>query len=319
MARPKVLVAITLNEDALKRLREVADVDVVEEDSIRTKEGLLKVISNYEGAIVALPPFDSEVINKAQKLKIISRHGVGYDSIDVKAAREKGIHVTVTPGNSESVAEIAFGLILAVAREIPQAHSYVKDKRWRERADRMTFVGVELSGKTLGLIGLGRIGSLVAKIGRGFNMKLLYYDVVRNRKLEKELPIEYRSLSQLLTESDFVSIHVPLTNETRGLIGEKELKMMKRNAILVNTARGPIVNEKALYNALKDKWIAAAGLDVFEEEPINQESPLLELDNIVFTPHIAGSTREARRRCAMMAVENTIQVLQGKTPQNTVT
>jgi glyoxylate reductase len=150
-------------------------------------------------------------------------------------------------------------------------------------------------------------------------MKLVYYDIVRKRKLEKELPIECRSLDQLLAESDFVSVHVPLTDETRGMIGEKELKTMKRDAILINTARGPIVDEKALYHALKEKWIAAAGLDVFKEEPINQDNPLLELDNVVFTPHVAGSTNEARRRCAMMAVENTVRVLQGKKPENAVT
>ncbi|MCJ7759550.1 hydroxyacid dehydrogenase [Candidatus Bathyarchaeota archaeon] len=317
--RPKVMVALSLDEDALKRLREVADVDIVPDDSIRTKEGLLKVIDNYDGAIVGLPPFDREVINKAHRLKVISRHGVGYDSIDVRAANEKGIVVTITPANAASVAEIAFGLMIAVARKIPEAHFYIKDKRWSRRASRTNLTGVELSGKTLGILGLGRIGSRVAKIGKGFDMKLGYYDIVRKRKLEKELPIERRSLDQLLSESDFVSVHVPLTDETRGMIGGKELKTMKRDAILINTARGPIVDEQALYHALKEKWIAAAGLDVFKEEPINQDNPLLELDNVVFTPHVAGSTNEARRRCAMMAVENTIRVLQGKKPENAVT
>ena len=316
--RPKVMVALSLDEDALKRLREVADVDIVPDDSIRTKEGLLKVIDNYDGAIVGLPPFDREVISKTHRLKVISRHGVGYDSVDVKAANEKGIVVTITPANAASVAEIAFGLMIAVARKIPEAHFYVKDKLWSRRASRTNLTGVELSGKTLGILGLGRIGSRVAKIGKGFDMKLVYYDIVRKRKLEKELPIECRSLDQLLAESDFVSVHVPLTDETRCMIGE-ELKTMKRDAILINTARGPIVDEQALYHALKEKWITAAGLDVFKEEPINQDNPLLELDNVVFTPHVAGSTNEARRRCAMMAVENTVRVLQGKKPENAVT
>ena len=235
--RPKVMVALSLDEDSLKRLREVADVDIVEDYSIRTKEGLLKVIDNYDGAIVGLPPFDREVINKTHRLKVISRHGVGYDSIDIKAANEKGIVVTITPANAASVAEIAFGLMIAVARKIPQAHFYVKDKQWSRRASRTGLTGVELSGKTLGILGLGRIGSRVAKIGKGFDMKLLYCDIVRKRKMEKELPIEYRSFSELLAESDFVSVHVPLSDETRGMIGEKEFKMMKKDAILINTAR----------------------------------------------------------------------------------
>jgi len=317
--RPKVMVALSLDEDALKRLGEVADFDIVEDYSIRTKEGLLKIIDNYDGSIVGLPPFDREVLDKTHRLKVISRHGVGYDSVDIKAANEKGIVVTITPANAVSVAEIAFGLILAVARKIPQAHFYVKEKQWSRRASRTSLNGVELSGKTLGIIGLGRIGSRVAKIGKGFDMKLLYCDIVRKRKMEKELPIERRSLNQLLAESDFVSVHVPLTDETRGMIGENELKTMKRDAVLINTARGPIVDERALHHALKEKWIAATGLDVFEQEPINQDNPLLELDNVVFTPHVAGSTAEARSRCAMMAVENTIKVLQGKETKNAVT
>ena len=316
--RPKVMVALSLDEDALKRLREVADVDIVPEDSIRTKEGLLKVVDNYDGAIVALPPFDREVIQRTHRLKVISRHGVGYDSIDVKAANEKGIVVTITPANAASVAEIAFGLMIAVARKIPQAHFYVKNRQWSQRASRMSLTGVELSGKTLGILGLGRIGSMVAKIGKGFDMELIYSDIVRKRKLEKELPIESCSLDELLAESDFFSVHVPLTDETRGMISERELKTMKKNAVIINTARGPIIDEKALIHALKEKWIAAAGLDVFNEEPINQDNPLLELDNVVFTPHVAGSTTEARRRCAMMAVENTIKVLQGKKTENAV-
>jgi len=317
--KPKVLVGVTIHEDAMKRLKEVADVDVVDESVIQTKDGLLQIIESYEGAIVALPPFDREVITKARKLKVISRHGVGYDNVDVEAAKEKGIYVTITPANSLTVADMAFTLLLSAARKVPQAHVYVKNGLWKKRADRSLFMGVDAFGKTLGLIGLGRIGSIMAKRGKGFDMNIIYHDIVRKRRLEEELGLAYRPLDQIFPEADFISVHVPLTAETKGLIGEEELKAMKKSAILVNTSRGTIVDEKALYRALKEGWIAAAGLDVFEDEPIKADSPLLTLDNIILTPHIAGSTWECRRRCAMMAVENTIQALKGEKPIYSVT
>jgi len=319
LAKPKVLVGVAINEDAVKRLKDEADVDVVEESAIQAKDKLLEIIGNYEGVIVALPPFDREVIAAAKKLKVISRHGVGYDNVDVEAAKKHGIYVTITPALSETVADMAFALLLATARKVPQAHIYVKNGQWKERADRRVYMGVDVFGKTLGVIGLGRIGSFVAKRGRGFDMNVIYYDAIRNRKLEEERVVEYRPLRQLLTEADFISIHTPLTKETRGLIGEEELKAMKRSVILVNTSRGPVINEKALYRALKEGWIAAAGLDVFEDEPIHPDSPLLTLDNVVFTPHIAGSTWECRRRCALMAIENTLRVLRGEKPLYSVT
>ena len=312
--RTRVLVGVTLHEDAMRRLKEVADVDVVEEVAIQTKEGLLKVIDAYDGAIVSLPPFDREVIAKARRLRIISRHGVGYDSIDVDAARERGIYVTITPALSETVADMAFALILSTARMIPQGHIHVKTGKWKRRSDRALFMGTDVFGKTLGIVGLGRIGSVVAKRARGFDMKVLYHDAVRNPELEQNLSLEYRSLPSLLAESDFVSIHTPLTKETEGLIGEEELRTMKKEAILVNTSRGPVVNEKALYRALKEGRLGGAGLDVFEEEPVDPENPLLTLDNVVFAPHIAGTTKECRRRCALLAVENTVRVLRGEKP-----
>jgi glyoxylate reductase len=317
--KPKVLVGVAIHEEALKRLKDVADVDVMDESAIQTKDRLLKIIEDYEGAIVALPPFDREVIAHAKKLKVISRHGVGYDNVDVKAAKERGICVTITPALSETVADMAFTLLLSTARRIPQAHIYIKNGLWRKRAERSAFMGVDVFGKTLGLIGLGRIGSIVAKRGRGFDMNVLYYDIIRNRKLEEEQVVEYRPFSQLLAEADFISIHTPLTEETRGLISEKEFKTMKKSAIIVNTSRGPVIDERALYRALKEGWIAAAGLDVFEEEPTSPDNPLLTLDNVVLTPHIAGSTWECRRRCAMMAVENTMRVLRGEKPLYSVT
>jgi D-3-phosphoglycerate dehydrogenase len=316
--KPRVLVGVALHEDDMKRLQEVAEVDVVKDAVLWNRERLLGLIGDYDGVIIAVPPFDGEVIAKARKLKIISRRGVGYDNVDVQAAKDRGIAVTITPANAVTVADMAFALLLTAARRVIQAHSFVKNRRWKPGADRDAFLGVDVDGKTLGIIGLGRVGSLVARRGLGFDMKVLYYDVIRNNTLEKELPVQYCPLKQLLAEADFVSLHVFLSAETKGLIGEEELLIMKKQAILVNTSRGPVIDEKALYRALKEKWIAFAGLDVFEDEPIKPDNPLLDLENVVLTPHIAGTTEECRRRCSMLAVENTIRVLKGEKPLHPV-
>lgn len=311
--RPKVLVGTAVDEDAVKPLRELADVDFVKEASIQTKEGLMRIIGDYDAAIVAVPPFDREVLSMAPRLRVISRVGVGFDTVDVRAAVERGIRVAITPVLSETVAETTFALMLAAARKIPQAHIYVTGGRWRKRTERDLFMGVDLFRKVLGIIGLGRIGSVVAKRGRAFEMTVLYYDMVRRPELEAE-GVGYRKLDGLLAEADFLSVNVPLTGETTGMIGERELRLMKKTAILVNTSRGAVIDEKALCVALKEGWIAAAALDVFEEEPISPDSPLLTLDNVVLTPHIGGATVECRRRCIAMAVENTVRVLKGEPP-----
>ena len=302
----------------MTRIKEIADVDVVEEAAIQTKDELLKVIDAYDGAIVALPPFDREVLAKASKLRIISRYGVGYDTIDVDAAREHSIYVSVTPVHAETVADMAFALMLSAARLIPQAHMHIKNGMWRKNSDRALFVGTDVYEKTLGIIGLGRIGSVLAKRGRDFDMKMLYYDAFRNGELEKSLSVGYRSLHELLAESGFVSIHIPLTKDTEGLIGEEELRTMKKTAILVNASRGEVVDEKALYRALKEGWIGGAVLDVFDQEPIGSDNPLLTLENFILTPHISSTTKECRCKTALLAVENAIRVLQGAKPLYTV-
>jgi phosphoglycerate dehydrogenase-like enzyme len=263
---------------------------------------LQSIIGAYDGIIVAPIPLDHEVLQYASNLKVISRRGVGYDTVDIPAATKQGIYVSVTPVLSGTVADLAFALLLATARRVPQAHQLI-------------FVGTDVFGKTLGIIGLGRIGSEMAKRARGFEMPLLYYDLIRNRTREEEYQIQFQPLHRVLAEADFISIHVPLTPKTRGLIGGPELKMMKRTAIIINTARGSIIDEESLYTALHEKWIAGAGLDVFEEEPIHPNNPLRALDNVVLTPHLAGATSECRRRTASIAVENVIQVLQGKRPR----
>lgn len=316
--RPKVLVGVRLHEDAMARLREVVEVTEVEEAVLQEKAELLQIIGEYDGAIIVLPPFDRDVIARATRLKVISRRGVGCDNVDLRAAAARGIRVTITPALSETVADMAFALILTTARAIPQAHTFVKTGRWRRRSDRNVFMGTDVFGKTLGIIGLGRIGSCVARRGVGFDMETIYYDVQRNPDAEHRLGIAYRPLGHLLSEADIVTLHVPLTEGTRGLLGPEELKRMKPTAILVNTSRGPVVDAKALHRALREKWIAAAGLDVFEDEPVRPDDPLLTCDNVVLTPHMASATRDCRRRCALLAVENTLRVLRGEEPRYAV-
>lgn len=319
-SRPEVLCSVKLSEEALAKLREVAEVETrFTSRFLSSKQELLKIIGRFDGVIIAVSePFDREVINAGLKLKVISRVGVGYDNVDVSAAAERGIYVTVTPVNSETVADTAFSLIFAVARKTPQAHFYVKSGKWNAEKPH-DFTGFDVFDKTLGIIGLGRIGTVMAKRARGFDMPILYYDVVRKEQLERNLGIKFVSLEDLLSKADIVTIHTPLNEETRRMIGEKQLKTMKKKAILINTSRGPIIDEAALYKALREGWIAGAGLDVFVHEPINADNPLLTLENIVFLPHLGSSTVECREKMYMMSVENVIRVLRGEKPLYYVT
>ena len=301
---PRVLVGIAMHEDALHRLKEVAVVDVVDSQTLQNRDRLLTIIDQYEGVIAYVPLLDREILVKAGNLKVIACHASRH--IDMDAAAALGIHIALTPLLYDTVAEMTLALLLSAARRVPQAHLHITQGRWRYSTDKQVFSGQNIAGKTLGIVGLGRIGTCVAKRVQGFDMKLLYHDVIRKRELEMELGLEYRPLNQLLREADVVTLHVSLTEVTRGLIGESELRLMKKDAILVNTSRGPLVDEHALYRALNEGWIAAAGLDVYNEEPIQPDNPLLALDNVVFAPHVAGSTKD----CDLQPVEATIRRLQ---------
>jgi len=275
--------------------------------NIRDKDGLLCVLSDA---------IDSEVIDAAKKLKVISSYSVGYDHIDIAAATGRGISVTYTPEVlTETTADLAFALILAVARRIAEADALVRRGKWQTGWKYDFMLGSDVNGKVLGIIGLGRIGSAVAKRARGFNMKVLYYN--RNRlPIEKEdqLRVEYRSFDDLLKESDFVSIHLPLGNDTFHLINEQKLGLMKSTSYLINTARGSIVDEKALMRALREKWIAGAALDVFEKEPVSRSNQLLKMKNVVLAPHIGSASKETREKMAEVAAINLLNVLNGKRP-----
>jgi lactate dehydrogenase-like 2-hydroxyacid dehydrogenase len=251
-------------------------------------------------------------------VRVISNVAVGFDNIDLAAATRCGILVTNTPGVlTETTADLAFTLLMAAARRIVEAHKFVHSGRWKRWTIDL-LAGQDIHHQTLGIFGMGRIGQAMARRARGFSMRVLYHDSVRAAQaLEGELGLEFVSAEQLLREADFVSLHVPLTAETRGLIGKRELEMMKPTAILINTARGPVVDEAALAEALRDERIAGAGLDVFEREP--QVCPLLlELDNVVLAPHIASASVATRQRMSVMAAENVIAALAGERPPNLV-
>jgi len=253
----------------------------------------------------------------------IANFGVGYNNIDVASATELGIPVTNTPGVlTETTADLAWALLMATARWIPQAHLYTLSGQWKS-AGRKTFFGLDIGPggsnrpKVLGVVGFGRIGQAVARRSRGFRMRVIAYDPPIRTLIEKMKGVSYRELDDLLRESDFISIHTPLTPETRHIIKERELQLMKPTAILINTSRGPAVDEKALLKALKQKRIAAAGLDVFEKEP-KLTSGLTKLDNVVLLPHIGSETLDTRGQMAVLAVKNALAMLQGKRPKNIV-
>ena len=260
---------------------------------------------------------DAALMDSLPKLAMISNYAVGYNNIDVGAATKRGIIVTNTPGVlTDATADLTFTLLLCAARRIVEADKYTREGKFRGW-EPMLFLGREIAHKTLGIVGLGRIGSAVAKRARGFEMKILYNDANRSPQLEKECGAEFVSLECILRESDFVSLHVPLLPETTHLIGAKQLSMMKQTAVLVNTSRGPVIDEKALVAALRNKTIWAAGLDVFEHEPAI-EKDLLELENVVVVPHIASATIETRSRMAEIAAQNILLAIEGKMPVSLV-
>ncbi|RLE73245.1 MAG: D-glycerate dehydrogenase [Thermoprotei archaeon] len=317
MPKPKVYVTRIIPEPGLKILRKYVDIELHEsKEWPPSREELIEKVKDKDGLLCLLTDkIDAEVMDAAPNLKVVSTYSVGFDHIDVEAATKRGIYVTHTPGVlTDAVAEFTVGLLLAITRRIVEADAVVKNGKWDKPWNPFFLTGPELKGKTLGIIGLGRIGRAVAKKVKGFEMKVIYYDVYRNEKVEKELGVEYVDLETLLKTSDFVSLHVPLLKETYHMIGEKELKLMKTTAYLINTARGAVVDTDALVKALKEGWIAGAALDVFEQEPLPPDHPLTKLDNVILAPHIASATIEARQRMAELAANNLVAVLKGEMP-----
>lgn len=284
-------------------------VELIPQGKKISEEQLIQSAGEYDAIIVGVEKITRSVIEASKKLRIITKHGIGVDNIDVKAASGRGIVVTNAPGtNSDAVADLTIGLFLSLARSIPSVDRSVKEGEW-PRA-----VGVQINGKVLGIIGLGQIGKKVVKRALGFDMRVLAYDILKDEAFAKERRITYVSLNEVLAQADFLSIHVPISPSTHGLIGEKELNLMKKEAFLVNISRGGIVDEEALYRVLKERRIRGGALDVFAHEPPTG-SALLTLDNVIVTPHMGAYTFEALRETGMVCARSIIDVFEGRRPQ----
>ncbi|MCK4633350.1 D-glycerate dehydrogenase [Candidatus Bathyarchaeota archaeon] len=316
----RIFVTRELPERGLDIIKERFNAEVWSDYAPPPKKLVIEKVAKVDALATLLSDkIDAEVFDAAPNLKIVSQFAVGFDNIDVKEATKRGIYVTNTPGIlTDTTADYAWALLMATARRVAEADKYVRDKKWKVGWHPAMLQGRDIFGATLGIIGLGRIGAAIAKRAKGFNMKILYYDVVRRPEVEEELGIMFRELMTILKESDFITVNVPLLKSTHHLINEERLKQMKKTAILINNARGPVIDEKALYKALKEGWIAGAGLDVFEQEPTPATNPLLTLDNIVVAPHISSSSFETRSKMAEMVAENLVSFLEGKTPPNLV-
>lgn len=297
----KILIASDISSDATAMLQKQFDVDVA---TGLSEEELVKKVPGYDALVVRSKPRVPRAVLEASSLKVVARAGVGLDNIDLDACKELGIEVVNSPtALSESVAELVFAMILSFERNIVRADNSMKEGLWIKKK----LKGFELHGKTLGIIGFGRIGSHMAKIAAGFGMRVIGYDVHWDEGIAQKFGVEFWDKDLLLQESDYISLHVPLLPQTRGMISKRELGMMKESALLVNTARGGIVDEAALYDALEAGTIRGACLDVYESEP-PEDSPLLHLDNVLLTPHIGASTSEAQDKAGVIIAEKLIEL-----------
>jgi len=320
MSKPKVYVTREISERGLRMIKERFDAEVWPEYAPPPKEVIIQKARNVNALATLLSDkIDAEVFDVAPKLGIVAQMAVGFDNIDLKEATKRGIYVTNTPGVlTETTADFAWALLMAVARRVVEADKYVRTGQWKVGWHPSMLSGRDVYGATIGIVGAGRIGSAVAERAKGFNMKILYYDVISRPELEKKLDAKRVDLDTLLRESDFVSVHVPLMKETHHLINEKRLKLMKKTAYLINNSRGPVVDETALYKALKEGLIAGAALDVFEREPTPVDNQILTLDNVLVAPHISSASHETRSKMAEMVAENLVAFFEGKTPPNLV-
>jgi D-3-phosphoglycerate dehydrogenase len=284
----------------------------------RDRDELIERVATADFLLTATARIDEAVLANAPRLRLIQHQGVGYDNVDVEAARRRGVPVGTTPeGTTVGVAEHTILLMLAVYKQLPRAHNALKEGRWLQWELRTT--SFELAGKQLGLVGFGRIGREVARRARAFDMRVAYYDPYRAPEdVEHDLGVRYLPLPELLGSSDIVSVHVPYSAATHHLIGREQLAQMKPSAVLINTSRGGLVDELALVEALRERRIWAAGLDVFSQEPIDPDNPLLGLDHVVLTPHVAAGTRDALVQKMRAAFANMVRVVRGEEPRNRV-
>jgi len=313
----KIFLTRTLHDFALKELRKRYQIEIHSGKIPIPKTKLRSKIKEIDGLICF--PYDKiekETMDCAENLKVISTYSVGFDHIDTEYAKEKKIRVGYTPEVlTDATADLAFSLLLDVSRRVSEGDRIIRDGKWKEIYGAYDYVGVDLQGKTIGILGLGRIGSTLAKRAKAFDMKIIYHSRKRVSKTrEKALGVKYVSFDKLVSQSDFISIHVPHTKETDQLFDMKVFKKMKKTSFLINTSRGKVINEKDLVAALKKKIISGAGLDVFEVEPINKKHPFVKLPNIVLAPHIGSSTKETRSKMAEITVKNLDLGMKGKKP-----
>ena len=318
--KPKLLITRKPPKHVFDELSNHFETEVWDsEDEPIPRKKLLDAIAELDGLLCLLTEnIDADVLEKGKHLKVVSNLAVGYDNIDVDAATSKGIMVTNTPGVlTETTADLTFALLLATARRLVEASHVLREGHWKTWSP-MFLTGIDVHGATLGIIGLGKIGVAVARRASGFGMTVLYHSRRRKHTLEKELGVQYAEMDDLLKTADFVCVLTPLTKETKNMITMRELKLMKKTAVLINTSRGGIVNEIDLAQALSDGLIWGAGLDVFEQEPVPTDHPLLALPNVVALPHIGSASIRTRMKMWELAAKNVSEALQGKTPPNLV-
>ena len=322
--KPKVYITRELFDEAINRVRQYYDVEIWDRYTPPPPEVLREKLSSVDAASTLLTDkVTCDLLREAKNLRIIAQYAVGYDNIDVECATKLGIYVTNTPEVlTDATAELAWALILATARRVVEADHFVRWGEWERTKTGWhpkMMLGTQVIGKTLGIVGMGRIGKRVAELAKGFNMKILYYDIRRlPEDLEKKLGAKYVDLDTLLQNSDIVTLHVPLTKGTYHLINEERLKKMKRGAILVNDSRGAVIDTEALIKALREGWIAGAGLDVHESEPLPLNHPITAFKNVILAPHVGSATYETRLAMAMLVADNLIAFAKGEIPPTLV-
>ena len=319
MSLPKVFMTQRIQDVGMSILEGRVDLTLWSEEGRPDPEAVMRDLPYADGLIMTMGiAMDRSFFKMAVRLRVASLYSVGYDNVDIKAATEFGVMVTNTPGVlTDATADTALMLMLMTARKARENEKIMREGGWTHWSPNQ-FVGKDLSGSVLGIVGFGDIGRAVAKRAAAFGMKVIYTGRSRKIEHEEQLGAEYLPLEELLKRSDFVSLNCALTNETSGLIGERELRMMKNDAVLINTARGAVVDQKALFMACSEGWIYGAGLDVYEKEPVPMDEPLLELENVVMMPHIGSAAKRSREGMARLAATNLVEALEGRVPPNLV-
>ena len=319
MKKPNIYIAQSIPREVESYIAQFCNYEKWEGEHDISRSELLDKLSDKDGALLSGLAIDNELLNRAPKLRVISNVSVGYNNFDLQAMKKRNIIGTNTPGVlDDTVADLIFGLILSSARRIAELDRYVKEGRWT-RDDNETLFGIDVHHSTLGIIGMGRVGEAVAKRAKfGFNMEVCYHNRNRKKDVEERLEISYCDFKSLLAKADFIVLMTPLSDETWHLIDFEEFNLMKNTAIFINASRGQTVNEQALIEALQSEKIRGAGMDVYNEEPVDPENPLLKISNVVTVPHIGSATEKTRFDMAMLAAENLVKALQGEIPSNVV-